>query len=1190
VNDDAYLQNEPLELRLLDYDSITANDLIGSVYIDLNSLLTDEFKIEDFAGSRSSSDDESSHSSCSNSSSSSTSGIEVGLHGERLRATPDAGDGGQVNSGHSHDDRSEAGRNAVQSSHESFIGETTGVPTTYTRTLGGWFPIYDTVVGIRGELQFQIILQYFGDVNPFNNSSAGIQVFSSPTPSLPQAIKIETLGFISSIATQIDPEYHWTDNFRTPRATNEARVRVLHKLAGLLRRRMGRKAQELGANAIIGYKQSFDFEIEEHTITGRVVGTAVRVGSSHGKRRTTPTAGAMGDMPSPTQAPLPHAVTIGPPPPPLSLMDSQGGQRDRRPSERTSGSSDSESDRGSETSSIGTKSTGSSLSTSSLQSADNARNQKKAAACEILTFKAFPPGMIHRLGGLVSATSIKLLENDQSRTRELWFDDLRAEIKHHALAIGCSHIIGYNEQVTIRDEIIVLIAYGTAAVLELNAELPAIPDQIMHQLPEHSDDHILEHPVSVHNNTGKQTQPMTPLDTHQTQQNQQQHQHLKPLGCRMCHASHDRLQLPYPMRFFRCGFCQKKAVPEIILSTTDIPVELDVIDGESCLIEAHICRPGSKAGGANNPARPDIPDGEQREGERRWFGFGKRQAANGEAKLSGEAYAAHISDALPFIHYDLHRQLLYKLSVHGMNAIFGLKYQFSIGEDMIIAVATGTAVYVTGLPTPGPLHIKRNIDVLDEEDRSFIRIQDRIMQLSNANRRRLDRAFRKKRRAMLRLREQQQQENSQPLAGMQLKRGDFAASRARRRRRRTSGAKHSGSSDGEDSGDDRQPGNAGPAGHSDLSADSDSDRDGSSGKSSRAERRRRRNIRARVAVQIDDDADEDLMAALLDVPLPPSVLVCNVERPPVFRHFVIPELVDNGQCLLEDIDLSSSSSSSSSSGSTDTDSTSSTDSSTSMAMHRLRDMDPDQIQTIVMVKRATVDPYSKHPNRQLAELFSNIYTDLYMTLVYFELCAIVGIDYNVQVMDDEPHDVQVVLSATIVGQCDVVLPRYSINAHLSHDASHVMSQAVNVELERQTLRVVSSDLMPHPMSPGGSRMFTPSLRSDHIEMADGRTPIALTTLSYLPRRTITAHVGRISLHFVQESYIDSQSKGPVGMGAFVVSFVAEVQAVVRAHVAARGGMALVALCVESVQFVRDERSHAYAALSVSGDVVRYTQE
>ncbi|KAJ2463694.1 hypothetical protein GGI02_005182, partial [Coemansia sp. RSA 2322] len=97
----------------------------------------------------------------------------------------------------------------------------------------------------------------------------------------------------------------------------------------------------------------------------------------------------------------------------------------------------------------------------------------------------------------------------------------------------------------------------------------------------------------------------------------------------------------------------------------------------------------------------------------------------------------------------------------------------------------------------------------------------------------------------------------------------------------------------------------------------------------------------------------------------------------------------------------------------------------------------------------------------------------------------------------------------------------------------------------------------------------------------------LTTLSYLPRRHITAYVGRISLHFVQEVHIDALSKGPVGMGAFVFSFIAEVQAMARAHTAARGGMALIALSIDQVQILRDDRSQAYATISISGDVVRF---
>ncbi|KAJ1796088.1 hypothetical protein LPJ75_007310, partial [Coemansia sp. RSA 2598] len=325
--------------------------------------------------------------------------------------------------------------------------------------------------GIRGELKCRVILQYFGDVNPFNNSSAGIQVFSTPSPHLPPSIPLQTSGFISSVVTHIDPEYHWTDSFRTPRASNEARVRVLHKITGLLRRRMGRKALELGANAIVGYHQWFDFEEEEKSITGRAVGTAVQIGSRPtARRRRLSSACDYSAGPPADSLALPLSGTRDA----ANIGVADGGDaavasaRNRRPStlshtSRTSPSVDARGDRDTDASSAITQSTRSSLSTSSLQSADNLRNQKYADACEILTFKSFTPGVIHRLGGLVSATSVKLIENDQSRTRELWFDDLRAEIKHHALAAGCNHIIGYTEQVSIREDILILMVYGTAA-------------------------------------------------------------------------------------------------------------------------------------------------------------------------------------------------------------------------------------------------------------------------------------------------------------------------------------------------------------------------------------------------------------------------------------------------------------------------------------------------------------------------------------------------------------------------------------------------------------------------------------------------------------------------------------------------------------------------------------------------------
>ena len=42
--------------------------------------------------------------------------------------------------------------------------------------LAGWFPIYDTLRGIRGRLFVVIKLTFFGDMNPFKESAAGVPI------------------------------------------------------------------------------------------------------------------------------------------------------------------------------------------------------------------------------------------------------------------------------------------------------------------------------------------------------------------------------------------------------------------------------------------------------------------------------------------------------------------------------------------------------------------------------------------------------------------------------------------------------------------------------------------------------------------------------------------------------------------------------------------------------------------------------------------------------------------------------------------------------------------------------------------------------------------------------------------------------------------------------------------------------
>ena len=43
--------------------------------------------------------------------------------------------------------------------------------------MSGWIPIYDTMHGIRGEVNLIIKVDLFSDVNKFRQSSCGIQFF-----------------------------------------------------------------------------------------------------------------------------------------------------------------------------------------------------------------------------------------------------------------------------------------------------------------------------------------------------------------------------------------------------------------------------------------------------------------------------------------------------------------------------------------------------------------------------------------------------------------------------------------------------------------------------------------------------------------------------------------------------------------------------------------------------------------------------------------------------------------------------------------------------------------------------------------------------------------------------------------------------------------------------------------------------
>ncbi|RXG51440.1 C2 domain-containing protein 5 [Armadillidium vulgare] len=198
--DDLELQDEPLQIRLMDYDTYSANDAIGKVYVDLNPLLL----------------------------------APAQLPSAKANQEP---------------------------------------PPNSAGVMSGWLPVYDTMHGIRGEVNILVKVDLFSDFNKFRQSSCGVQFFFSPE--IPSGFRCNSIiGFVEELVVNDDPEYQWIDKIRTPRASNEARQTLFSKLSGELQRRIGLKVLEQGGNAVIGYRQCFDLEGESGIVV-RGIGSIV---------------------------------------------------------------------------------------------------------------------------------------------------------------------------------------------------------------------------------------------------------------------------------------------------------------------------------------------------------------------------------------------------------------------------------------------------------------------------------------------------------------------------------------------------------------------------------------------------------------------------------------------------------------------------------------------------------------------------------------------------------------------------------------------------------------------------------------------------------------------------------------------------------------------------------------------------
>ncbi|KAK5639386.1 hypothetical protein RI129_011878 [Pyrocoelia pectoralis] len=317
-----------------------------------------------------------------------------------------------------------------------------------------------------------------------------------------------------------------------------------------------------------------------------------------------------------------------------------------------------------------------------------------------MTIYKFPPGFVVYLGGVVSARSVKLLERitnlEEPESRDTWWTELRMEIRSHMRSLHCNAVLAYSETSSISDDVCVLSASGTAAVIRFHSTEEAgdglsslrqssTNKDVMASSLERND--FERERIFQKQDLGINSRPLP-----ESPENESFPNFINAVTpCTICHLPYNNNSVPLRTISSKCAFCRFGKVPEVLMATIEIPESVPIV-GRGCFVQAYVCRP--------------LKD------------------------LRSELNAKDISDGLPFLEYELHRILVNKIRIKGMNSVFGLRIRISVGTKMLVGIATGTAVFLSPLPSP-PLPKLVSIGSIDEKQ--LTKMQQHLSDTIQAN-------------------------------------------------------------------------------------------------------------------------------------------------------------------------------------------------------------------------------------------------------------------------------------------------------------------------------------------------------------------------------------------------------------------------------------------------------------------------
>lgn len=483
--------------------------------------------------------------------------------------------------------------------------------------------------------------------------------------------------------------------------------------------------------------------------------------------------------------------------------------------------------------------------------------------------------------------------------------------------------------------------------------------------------------------------------------------------------------------------------------------------------------------------------------------------------------------------YEVHTQLMNKLKLKGMNALFGLRIQITVGETMLMGLASATGVYLAALPTPGGIQIAGKTPNDGSYEQHISHMQKRINDTIAKNKE---------------LYEITPPEVSEEMIG-----SPIPEPRQRSRLLRSQSE----------------------------SSDEVTELDLSHGK------------KDAFVLEIDDtDAMEDVHSLLTDAPPPSGFYSCNTEIMPGINNWT---------------------------------------------------SEIQMFTSVRVVRLSSLNLTNQALNKNFNGLCENLLKSLYFKLRSMTPCCLCHVNFTVSLPEDEL--IQVTVTAVAI--------TFDKNQALQTTKPHVekslqRASTDNEELLQFPLELCSDSLPPHPFPAAKEhlesansnsgipaaqratsvdyssfadrcsswieliRLKAQTIRRGSIKttvtvekasaMGDGNfrnrsappcaSPtvgvVKMTPLSFIPGAKITKYLGIINMFFIRET---TSLREEGGVSGFLHAFIAEVFAMVRAHVAALGGNAVVSYIMKQCVFMENpSKNQAQCLINVSGDAVVFVRD